>query len=133
MKKTLFISVILMLLIPFGVASAKKKNGEAKISFTENVYNFGNIAEDGGPVTHEFTFVNSGDGNLVIKAANSECGCTVPEYPQNPIAPGKKGIIKVTYNPAGRPGGFTKNVTVRSNGNPAKTTIKIKGVVTPKK
>ena len=83
-------------------------------------------------MTHEFRFENTGDGSLVIHSAKAECGCTTPEYPKNAVAPGKDGIIKVTYNPLGRPGGFTKIVTVRCNGNPSKVTLKIRGTVAPK-
>lgn len=114
--------------------SAKKKNegGKAIAKFTENVFDFGNIKEQGGPVTHEFEFVNTGNGNLVILEAAAECGCTRPEYPKNPVAPGKKSKIKVTYNPIGRPGAFNKQVTVKTNGEPRKIRLKIRGTVIPK-
>ena len=99
----------------------------------DKVYNFGNIREDGGPVSCEFEFVNTGSSNLVVISATAECGCTTPEFPKQPIAPGKKGKIKVTYNPLGRPGGFDKVVTVKTNGKPSKARLKIRGSVIPKK
>lgn len=122
---------VVMVAIP---ASAKKKNenGKAITKFTEYVYDFGNIKEDGGPVSHEFEFVNTGNGNLVIHEATAQCGCTRPEYPKNPVAPGKKSKIKVTYNPIGRPGAFNKEVTVKTNGEPRKIRLKIRGTVIPK-
>lgn len=126
----------MILIVCFSVSTlnAKKKNveGEAKIKFTEKVYDFGVIAENGGPVSHEFQFTNEGDGNLVILKATAECGCTRPSYPANPIAPGKKGKLKVTFNPIGREGGFEKVVTVTTNGNPRKVRLKIRGSISTK-
>lgn len=113
------------------ITALGQENGKPSIKFAETTFDFGTIKEDGGPVTHEFVFENTGDGNLVIHSARAECGCTKPKYPEEPIAPGKSAVIKVTYNPAGRPGGFTKVVTVRCNGNPSKVNLKIRGTVTP--
>lgn len=132
MKKILrhiFLPVaLLMAMVWFALpAEAAEK---AKISFKEKTYNFGNIREDGGSVTHEFTFSNTGKGNLVIIDAAAQCGCTRPEYPKNPIAPGKSSKIKVTYNPLGRPGAFDKAVTVKTNAG--KVRLKISGTVIPK-
>lgn len=114
-------------------AEAKKKSqnnaGEARIEFAEKVYDFGTIKESAGAVSHDFEFTNKGDGNLVILKATAECGCTRPKYPDSPVAPGKSGKLKVTYNPAGRPGHFDKVVTVTTNGNPRKVRIKIRGNV----
>lgn len=128
-------AVALLAVIGCVSAEAKKKNnnsGEARISFIEKVYDFGVIKENGGPVSHEFRFTNAGDGNLVIFDARAECGCTRPSYPQEAIAPGKSSKVKVTYNPAGRPGGFDKVVTITTNGNPRKVRLKIRGTVSPK-
>lgn len=121
---------ILLIISPLDIKAADKGKGEIK--FTETTYDFGFIKENGGPVSHEFKFENIGDGVLVINSAKAECGCTKPEYPEEGIAPGKSGVIKVTYNPLGRPGGFTKVVTVRTNGSPSKINLKIRGTVNPK-
>jgi hypothetical protein len=84
-------------------------------------------------VTCEFEFVNNGDGNISVVDAKAQCGCTRPSYPTSPIKPGKKGKIKVTYNPMSRPGSFSKTVTVNLyNCNKKKVTLKIKGNVLPK-
>lgn len=115
------------------MAKKKKDGGDAIPRFTEQTFDFGMIKEKGGAVSHEFDFVNVGNGNLVIIEATAECGCTRPEYPKNPIAPGKKGKIKVTYNPIGRPGAFDKVVTVKTNGKPKKVRLKIRGTVVPDK
>ena len=130
MKKKLLVIVGAMLLI-FATGAMAAKKGKAKISFDETTYNFGTVAENKGLVSHNFEFTNTGTAPLVIVDASAECGCTTPEYPQAPVAPGKKGVIKVTYNPLGRPGGFTKGVTVKTNGQPRKMRLYIKGVVNP--
>lgn len=129
MKRLLIICITA--LFATGLALAKKNaDGTPSIKFNETVWDFGTIKND-RPATHEFEFTNTGDGNLVIVKATAECGCTRPEYPEKPIAPGKKGKVKVTFNPVGRPGSFEKTVTVNTNGNPKKTRIKIRGVVAP--
>lgn len=124
--------VCLAVLAVAGVAVAKKKapEGTPQIAFKELVWDFGMIPND-RPATHDFEFTNDGDGNLVIIDATAECGCTRPEIPEKPVAPGKKGKVKVSYNPIGRPGSFEKTVTVKTNGSPKKVRLKIRGTVKP--
>lgn len=129
-KKIVFIISLILLAMP--VLLEAKKSGKAKIQFTEYKHDFGNVREDGGHVSHEFTFTNTGDATLLIIDADATCGCTRPEYPKNPIEPGKTGKIKVSYNPAGRPGPIDKSVTVKTNGSPKKVRLKITGNVIPK-
>lgn len=131
MKKIILL-IAVTVLSSLAVVNAKDKK-EAKISFPEKSYNFGVVKEDGGPVSHEFSFTNEGSGNLIIYEASAQCGCTKPEYPKNPVAPGKSSKIKVTYNPIGRPGPFEKVVTVKTNAKGGKVRLKISGNVTPKK
>lgn len=132
MKKfALLLLTMILTFSCFHVMATEK--GKASIKFEETTFDFGNIKENGGPVSHEFRFKNVGDGKLVIHSAKAECGCTKPEFPENAIFPDKEGIIKVTYNPAGRPGSFTKVVTVRCNGIPGKVNLKIRGSVVPAK
>lgn len=128
MKKLIY---ILAILIAIAVPLSVSAKGKAEIKFSEKSYNFGNIREKGGPVTHEFAFTNSGDANLVIIDAKAQCGCTKPEYPLNPVAPGKSSKVKVTFNPYGQRGTFEKMITIRTNGNPAKVRLKITGTVLP--
>lgn len=112
--------------------SADKAKG-AEIRFAEKTYNFGTIPENGGPVSHFFEFTNTGSAPLVIISATASCGCTRPSYPTEPIAPGKKGKIKVTYLPEGRPGEFDKVIKVRTNAKDGKkTSLKITGTVSMK-
>ena len=109
-------------------ASAKEK--EAKIDFKEDVYDFGKVSVKDGKVSHEFEFTNIGSKNLVITDAKADCGCTRPEYSDEPVAPKKKGSVKVTFVPNGK-GTFTKKVTIVTNGNPRKSYLRIKGEVVP--
>lgn len=128
MKKIL--TICLALIVGLGAASAKKKSAEGTpaIQFEETVWDFGIIPND-RPASHIFEFTNEGTGNLVILDATAECGCTRPEIPEKPVAPGKKGKVKVSYNPIGRPGSFEKTVTVKTNGSPKKVRLKIRGTV----
>ena len=100
----------------------------AKIDFNESVYDFGQISLKKGKVSHEFTFTNAGEKNLVITDARADCGCTRPEDSDAPVAPGKKGTVKVTFAPAAK-GFFSKKVTITTNGSPRKTRLLIKGEV----
>lgn len=132
-KLTVFLAIVAVaLMCAFGVEAKQnsaKSGGVSKIQMPTKVFDFGVVKEKGGPVVHEFEFTNVGDGNLLILKATAECGCTRPEYLEKPIAPGKKGKIKVTYNPAGRPGAFDKVVTITTNGQPRKVRVKIRGTV----
>lgn len=115
-------------------AKTEKATGEPAIKFAEKDYNFGIVAEKGGPVSHSFEFTNTGTAPLVIISATASCGCTRPTYPTEPIAPGKKGVIKVTYLPDGRPGEFDKVIKVRTNAKETKkVSLKIHGTVSSKK
>ncbi|MBQ0057722.1 MAG: DUF1573 domain-containing protein [Bacteroidales bacterium] len=99
-----------------------------KLSFTKTSHDFGTILEKDGDASTEFEFENTGDSPLLITRAASSCGCTVPEYPKQPIRPGQKGVIKVTYHAKGRPGPFQKSIQVYDN-NDHRTTISIMGNV----
>lgn len=115
MKKILIL--LMLALTAAGVAMAKKKvpQGKPDIVFAESVYDFGNISEEGGYATHEFTFTNTGHAPLAILSTSATCGCTTPKATKQPIAPGKTGKVTVSYSPKGRPGEFSKTVTVRTN------------------
>ncbi len=106
-----------------------------KIEFEETVYDFGEVFE-GEKVRHEFVFTNVGDEPLVIENAKGGCGCTVPEWPREPIPPGGKGKIVVEYNTKnhGSPEGRkqTKRVTVTANTDPKNTFLTVTGIVKKK-
>ena len=105
---------------------------DAKITFIEESFDFGNIAEEKGPVTKEFTFTNTGAAPLIVQNVKASCGCTTPDWTKDPVLPGKKGIVKATYNPQNRPGQFNKTITVTSNAENNTVILTIKGVVNPK-
>ena len=87
----------------------------AQITFSKTSHDFGTISESNGDASVEFEFTNTGDAPLLILRAASSCGCTVPEYPHQPLRPGQGGVIKVTYHAKGRPGPFQKTVTIYDN------------------
>ena len=113
--------------------SAIADGKQAEATFTAKSHDFGTIKEANGPVSCTFEFTNTGDKPLLIIDATASCGCTRPEFPTKPIKPGKKGKIKVTYSPIGRPGAFKKTVKVKTNGRERTTTLHIQGTVIPKK
>lgn len=84
------------------------------ITFKETEFDFGDIKQ-GDKVEHTFEFTNTGEADLLISTARASCGCTVPEFTEEPIKPGKSGKIKVTFNSAGKKGPTTKTITVVCN------------------
>lgn len=96
------------------------------VRWLDTEYNFGAFDEDYGPVTHDFKFVNDGTEPVTILAARASCGCTTPRYPRSPIAVGDTGVISVTYDPAGRPGRFTKYVGVELSYEGSKSKLIVK-------
>ena len=98
------------------------------VKYSEETHNFGNIKQDTDN-EHVFKFTNTGTEPLVISSAKGSCGCTVPQYPTEPIAPGKSSEIKVVYKPGKQKGSQTKTVTVNANTTPAQTILKISAEV----
>ncbi len=117
------------MLFCFSIAFAQEKTD---ISFSETTYDFGKIKEENGDATHEFTITNKGKTPLVLNKVTASCGCTTPNWTKEPIAPGKTGFVKATYGAKGRPGMFTKTVSVYSNLQEAPFILTIKGEVIPK-
>jgi len=130
MKKITFILLTMVLSISCMMAQ-QNKGGKAK--FTKTVHDFGKIAEEVGTATCEFEFTNTGDVPVLIQDIRTSCGCTTPSYTKDPILPGKKGIIKVSYSTTGRVGSFEKRVTVFTNEADMVYTLTIKGEVLPRK
>ena len=110
---------------------AKIKVGGAKIAFDRTEHDFGTINE-GDIVETIFSFTNTGKSELIISSAKGSCGCTVPEWPKEPILPGEKGEIKVKFNSDRKPNKQQKNVTLVTNTNEGKEILIIKAQVTPK-
>jgi len=104
---------------------------QGEMEFKEESFDFGNVTE-GSIASHEFEFTNKGNEPIVISNVQASCGCTTPFWTKDPIKPGGKGIIKASYNSSGRPGAFTKTVTVTSNAHTSSRFLTIKGVVNAK-
>lgn len=100
------------------------------VSFKKMEHDFGTIKQDTeNPFAFEFT--NTGKNPLIITDAKGSCGCTVPEFPKEPIPPGGTGKIKVVYSPGKQEGSQTKNVTVTANTEPQQTVLTLKANVKP--
>lgn len=99
-----------------------------KIAFAQTEHNFGNINQD-TENKKVFSFTNTGTEPLIISQATGSCGCTVPKYPKDPIAPGATGEIEVVYKPGKQKGNQQKTVTVTANTEPAQTILNIKAEV----
>lgn len=101
------------------------------IEFAEEAFDFGTITQ-GEKVDHTFKFTNTGESDLVIVSAKGSCGCTVPEWPKEPIAPGETGNIEVVFSSEGKKGKQHKRVSIVANTEPATSVIALKGeVLTP--
>ena len=101
----------------------------AEISFIKESHNFGTINEIDGPKAYKFIFKNTGKKPLIISNVKASCGCTTPEWTKAPIASGKSGYIKVSFDPKNRPGPFNKSITVSSNAIHSQKKLIIKGSV----
>ena len=100
----------------------------AKMVFDEEEFNYGTVKQ-GDVVQHSFSFTNTGKVPLIISNARSTCGCTVPEKPDGPIAPGEKGVIKVKFNTRGKSNRQEKPIIITANTYPKETKTYIKGFV----
>lgn len=133
MKNTIKKGVLALFIGMTMLTSCSKKSDMAEMEFEEETHDFGNIKQ-GDKVSHDFKFTNTGGSDLVIESAMGSCGCTVPEYPKTPIKPGESGVMKVTFNSAGKRGDVTKSVTIACNTKATMEKIKVKAnIETPEK
>ncbi|MFT3738036.1 MAG: DUF1573 domain-containing protein [Breznakibacter sp.] len=128
MKKIAFVLSLVMSVALVGYAQHSKPN----INFKTTTYDFGDVNEEKGKVTYTFEFTNNGGQPLVVHNVTASCGCTTPEWTKMPIAPGGKGTVKATFDPANRPGPFNKTITVSSNSAEPTAILRIIGKVVPK-
>ena len=116
------------------VTAAADRDADAgkfpKVEFEESSYDFGTI-DQGTHVEHLFRFKNTGDAPLMIVDAKSSCGCTVPEWTKDPIAPGDSGELLVKFNGSGQ-NQVSKTVTLTTNTEKGTETLTIKAFVNPK-
>lgn len=137
MKKLFLLSVMLLATSGFLFAQEAPKNNQpapnqpvqekAVFKWGETTHEFGKIPQ-GKPVTYEFKFTNTGKAPLVLTNVRGSCGCTTTDYTKEPVAPGKTGYIKATFNAAAM-GNFTKSITVTANTENGSEVLYIKGEV----
>lgn len=128
MKKQL--SLALMLL--FAAMAAVAQGQKPVMTFETTDHDFGTVNEEGGPISQEFVFTNTGNAPVIISNVKASCGCTTPSWTKEPVAPGEKGTVVAQYNPNNRPGAFRKSITITSNADPGNQVLYIKGNVQPK-
>lgn len=130
-KQSYLILVALLLITSVNKTnhSLMAQSVSAVMTFKDSTYNFGDVAEERGSVVCNFGFKNTGNAPLVINRVTSDCGCTSPDWPREAIAPGESSVIKVAYNPLGRPGPFIKRVYIYSNSQNGMKALTIKGDV----
>lgn len=144
MKRIILIVVAFALVL--GMVSCRKK-GETPagakldaellkdttvIEFVDSTTFYFDTINEGDKVEHTFRIKNAGDKNLLIARAFGSCGCTVPEYPKEPVKPGETASIKVTFNSSGKPNEQMKNVTVVCNTLKRDEMLYLKGFVRAK-
>lgn len=131
MKITLMLLMAIFLCLPL-VNKAQAPTGQAHIAFDKLKHDFGSFKEELGSQTVSFNFKNTGSVPLILNNVQVSCGCTTPEWTREPVAPGAKGIIKVSYDPKNRPGTFNKTIAVSSNADNPSVILTILGEVTPR-
>lgn len=130
MKKILFSFAALLLVVAVSKAQDTKAPlsvGGAEIEFEKEVHDYGTMKQY-GDASCEFKFTNTGTAPLIISNAKGSCGCTVPQWPREPIAPGATGVIAVKYD-SKRVGLINKSVTITSNASEPSTVLRIKGTI----
>ncbi|TCL01867.1 uncharacterized protein DUF1573 [Roseivirga ehrenbergii] len=112
------------------VVNSPEQNLSANAAFKwdQTLYNFGTI-QQGEVVNHTFKFTNSGTEPLSIQSASASCGCTVPSYSREPIAPGGTGEIVVRFDSKGKTGQQSPVITIVANTNPKQTRLSLRGFV----
>mgnify|MGYP006306755811 CR=1 FL=1 len=113
---------------PVTQQTAQPAGPTTTMEFEKIEHDFGTI-KSGDVVNHTFKFTNTGDEPLIIKNAKGSCGCTVPKWPKEPIAPGEGGEIKVEFKSKGKSGMQSKKVTIDANVPGGKSFLTIKANV----
>lgn len=137
MKKLIILSALIFGFSTMNYAQDNNKltlseDAAPKMSIEKTSHDFGEI-EEGVQATVTFTFKNTGNAPLVLNSVRASCGCTTPKWTKEPVAPGEEGTITAIYNSKGRPGNFTKTITVSHNDKTlnGQTFLTIRGVVKP--
>lgn len=104
---------------------------KTEVEWYEQSHDFGKIVE-GDVVTHTFRFKNVGDHPLQLTRVKPSCGCTSPEWSDEPIAPGEEGLVSVSFNSSHKRGMQSKSVVITYNGNPINKVLTFRAEVQPK-
>jgi hypothetical protein len=128
MKRIIFLLALISAFTFSLQAQQSTPSANDSIVFNKIVHDYGTI-EKGSDGTSIFTFTNKGQKPLVLSNVRASCGCTVPEWPKQPVAPGETGEIKVSYN-TNIAGNFNKTITVSSNAANSTVTLRVRGNVT---
>lgn len=129
MKISISLLLALFICLPF---TNQAQTAKSRIAFEKLQHNFATFKEELGVQTVAFNFKNDGAVPLILNNVQASCGCTTPEWTREPVAPGAKGVIKVSYDPKNRPGVFNKTIRVSSNAENANVVLTISGEVTPR-
>jgi hypothetical protein len=113
----------------FGV-TVNAQIAQTKLQLSATEHDFGTFKEEAGRQTFDFIVTNTGTEPLVIQNVVASCGCTTPEWTKQPIPAGGKGKVTAIYDPANRPGPFSKTLSVYTNTKPEVVVLIIKGEVT---
>lgn len=131
MKKIVIVLVFAVICFSISCSQVSQPGFETvegtAVAFEETTYDYGTI-DQGSDGTHDFVFHNTGTEPLLLNNVRSSCGCTIPEWPKEPIPAGTTGAIKVSYNTR-ITGSFTKSITVYSNADDKPVVLVIKGKV----
>ena len=109
---------------------AKPTGPKTSMNFDAYEYDFGNIAQN-STNKYVYSFTNTGKEPLIISNAKGSCGCTVPRWPKEPVAPGEKGEIEIIYKPGKQKNTQSKTITITANTEPVNTILKVKANVIP--
>lgn len=132
MKRTILLTAFVLGMASFSnaqeikAAPANDNKSQAEFKFETMEYNYGTIKQ-GDKVEYTFSFTNVGKEPLIITSAQGSCGCTVPEWPKEPIKKGETGKIHITFNSAGKMGLQDKTITINSNAKTNPVVLHIKG------
>ncbi len=117
------------LIICFFISVSSLAQVARPIQFKEESFDFGKVVEKDGPVSHVFEFTNTSNKAVKILLVKPSCACTAPDWSKEEIQPGKSGFVKAEFNPKGRPGFFTKTLTITTDAESTPVILQIKGSV----
>jgi len=134
MKRAFAVILSIVLSSGFSVVTAQQQDSTsfAQISFEISDHNFGEVNQ-GEKVEQTFKFKNSGNIPLIFVNVLTTCGCTIPEWPKDPVAPEAEGVIKVVFDSTAKIGRQNKVITIRSNSKGGDHRLRISAMVLPPK